>query len=109
MSGDLSLFIRSSMVPVASSVNLAAEGAAAKGTHIGKISIHGRLVDCLYVPTFKQTLLSLGWFLNLGMTQSSTSDGTLSIFSPNNTIYLKFRLAANNLFYLDNDTLTQSA
>ena len=109
MSGDLSLFVRSSMVPITSSINLAAKGASTQGTHMGKISIHGRLIDCLYVPSFKQTLLSLGWFLNLGMTQSSSSDGNLTILSPNNTTYLKFRLDSNNLFYLDQNSTSQSA
>ena len=104
MSGDLSLFIRSSMVPISSHIALAQQGSTAKGTHIGKISIHGKVIDCLYVPSFKQTLLSLGYFLNLGMTSSTSTKGDLTIYTPDNTTYLKFRLSSNNLFYLNTDT-----
>ena len=108
MSGDLSLFIRSSMVPIKSNIKLAQAGSKALGTHIGKISINGKIIDCIYVPTFKQTLLSLGWFLNLGMTTSTNTKGDLSIQLPDNTPFLNFRLTPNNLFYLDT-TNEQSA
>ena len=108
MSGDLSLFIRDSMVPIQSNIKLAQQGSQAKGTHIGKISIQGRIIDCIYVPSFKQTLLSLGWFLNLGMRSTTSTKGDLTLTLPDNSNYLNFRLASNNLFYL-NTTTEQSA
>lgn len=108
MSGDLSLFIRSSMVPIKSNIKLAQAGSKAHGTHIGKISINGKVIDCIYVPTFKQTLLSLGWFLNLGMTTTTSTKGDMLIHLPDNSPYLTFRLTSNNLFYLDT-TNEQSA
>ena len=108
MSGDLSLFIKDSMVPIQSNIKLAQQGSQAKGTHIGKISIQGRIIDCIYVPSFKQTLLSLGWFLNLGMRSTTSTKGDLTLTLPDNSNYLNFRLASNNLFYL-NTTTEQSA
>ena len=108
MTGDLSLFIRDSMVPIQSNIKLAQQGSQAKGTHIGKISIQGKIIDCIYVPSFKQTLLSLGWFLNLGMRSTTSTKGDLTLTLPDNSNYLNFRLASNNLFYL-NTTTEQSA
>ena len=109
MTGDSSLFVQSTMVPHVSKIKLA-DSKSAQSTHMGKINVRGQLLDCLYVPDFTQTLLSLGQFLNSGMTIHTDIAGNIiirQISSPTN--YLQFNLSHSNLLNLDLSTQTHTA
>ena len=70
MSGDLSIFDPSSLVPIKESVGLAESGHAVDATHFGKAYIGGQFIDALYVPSFKQTMVSMGQLEKMGLVYS---------------------------------------
>ena len=99
MSGDKGLFVPSSLSPINESVGLAESGHAVKATHYGKIIVDGELIDSLYVPDFRQTMVSMGQLEKMGLTYKV--EGNLRHFyTPNNSIYLSFNISSNNLYIL---------
>jgi hypothetical protein len=99
MSGDKGLFVPSSLSPIDESVGLAESGHAVKATHYGKIVVDGELIDSLYVPDFRQTMISMGQLEKMGLTYKV--EGNLRHFyTPNNSIYLSFNISSNNLYIL---------
>ena len=108
MSGDKGLFVPSSLSPINESVGLAESGHKAKATHYGKISVGGQLIDALYVPDFRQTMISMGQLEKLGL-RYTVIGNIRNFLTPNNAIFLSFTLAANNLYILSSSTSSNSA
>jgi hypothetical protein len=108
MSGDKSLFVPSSLSPINESVGLAESGHAVKATHFGKICIGGKLIDALYVPDFRQTMVSMGQLEKMGLRYSAL-DNTRNFLTPNGSVFLSFTLATNNLYFLVPPSHTNSA
>ena len=99
MSGDKGLFVPSSLSPIDESVGLAESGHAVKATHYGKIVVDGELVDSLYVPDFRQTMISMGQLEKMGLTYK-VAGNLRHFYTPNDSIYLSFNLSPNNLYIL---------
>ena len=99
MSGDINLFDPRSLTKINETVSLAESGSHAKATPYGKISIGGRMLDALYVPDFKQTMVSMGQLEKMGLRY--TAEGSIRKFlSSNNSVFLSFSLTTNNLYTL---------
>ena len=108
MSGDKGLFVPSSLSPINESVGLAESGHEVKATHYGKISVGGQLIDSLYVPDFRQTMISMGQLEKMGLRY--TAIGNIRNFlTPNNSVFLSFTLATNNLYVLSSSVCSNSA
>jgi len=108
MSGDKGLFVPSSLSPINERVGLAESGHAVEATHYGKISVGGQLIDALYVPDFRQTMISMGQLEKMGLRY--TVIGKIRNFlTPNNSVFLSFTLAANNLYILSSSVCSNSA
>ena len=105
MSGDLSIFDPSSLVPIKESVGLAESGHAVDATHFGKACIGGQFIDALYVPSFKQTMVSMGQLEKMGLVYSVIGN-TRNFLTPNNSIFLSFSLSTNNLYILSSSSST---
>ena len=99
MSGDESIFDASSLVPIHESVGLAESGHAVNATHFGKACIGGKFLDALLVPKFKQTMVSMGQLEKMGLRYTVVGN-IRNFLTPNNSIFLSFSLAANNLYVL---------
>ena len=99
MSGDRSLFDESSLVPIDESVGLAESGISVNATHYGKIHIGNRIIDALYVPDFKQTMVSMGQLEKMGLRYAAMGN-MRNFLTPNGSIFLSFELANNNLYNL---------
>ena len=99
MSGDKGLFVPSSLSPISESVGLAESGHAVKATHYGKIAVDGELIDALYVPDFRQTMISMGQLEKMGLTYK-VAGNLRHFYTPNDSIYLSFNLSPNNLYIL---------
>jgi len=108
MSGDKGLFVPSSLTPINESVGLAESGHEAKATHYGKISVGGQLIDALYVPDFRQTMISMGQLEKMGL-RYTTIGNIRHFLTPNNSVFLSFELAANNLYILSSSISSNSA
>jgi len=100
MSGDLSLFDRSSMKSYKSKISMADSKSTIHSSHSGRIFLNGQSIEALYVPSMRQTLLSLGWFLKKGFKVNNDTQGNLDLSLPTDQFYLSFILSNNNLFYL---------
>ena len=108
MSGDLSIFDPSSLVKITENVGLAESGYAVNATHFGKACIGGRLIDSLYVPSFRQTMVSMGQLEKMGLIYSVVGN-TRNFLTPNKSIFLSFSLAANNLYFLSSSSSSHSS
>ena len=78
-------------------VGLAESGFSSKATHKGKIVIDGKTFDALYVPDFKQTMISMGQLERMGL-QIQTKGNVRSFCTDKGDTYLSFYLAPNNLY-----------
>ena len=57
------------------------------------------MLDALYVPDFKQTMVSMGQLEKMGLRY--TAEGSIRKFlSSNNSVFLSFSLTTNNLYTL---------
>ena len=108
MSGDKGLFVPSSLTSINESVGLAESGHEAKATHYGKISVGGQLIDALYVPDFRQTMISMGQLEKMGL-RYTTIGNIRHFLTPNNSVFLSFELVANNLYILSSSISSNSA
>ena len=108
MSGDKGLFVTSSLSPINESVGLAESGHAVEATHYGKISVGGQLIDALYVPDFRQTMISMGQLEKMGL-RYTVIGNIRNFLTPNNSVFLSFTLAANNLYVLSSSVCSNSA
>ena len=99
MSGDLGLFVQSSLVEIDEDVGLAESGFSSRATHKGKIIIDGKSLDALYVPDFKQTMVSMGQLERMGLIMNS-SGNTRKFVTAKGDTFLTFILAPNNLYPL---------
>ncbi len=99
MSGDIGLFVKSSLVQIDQDVGLAESGFSSKATHKGKIIIDGKALDALYVPDFKQTMISMGQLERMGLHMVS-SGSTRKFCTDKGDTFLSFYLAPNNLYPL---------
>ena len=100
MSGDLGLFIQSTLTPIEESVGLAESGKYARATHKGKIVVDGRTLDALYVPDFKQTMISMGQLERMGLLYTKFSENFRSFVTSGGDIFLSFYVAPDNLYPL---------
>jgi hypothetical protein len=100
MSGDFNLFLPGSLMPKEESVGLAESGYAAQATHYGKLCIQGKLIDALYVPKFKQTMISQGQMEKMGLRYQQVNDFR-DLVTPSGSIFLSFTLTKNNLYELN--------
>jgi hypothetical protein len=82
------------------SVGLAESGYAAQATHYGKLCIQGKLIDALYVPKFKQTMISQGQMEKMGLRYQQVNDFR-DLVTPSGSIFLSFTLTKNNLYELN--------
>ena len=108
MSGDKGLFVPSSLSPINESVGLAESGHQAKATHYGKISVNGHLIDALYVPDFRQTMISMGQLEKMGL-RYTVIGNIRNFLTTNNAVYLSFTLASNNLYILSSSANSASS
>ena len=92
MSGDKGLFVPSSLSPINESVGLAESGHAVKATHYGKISVGGQLIDALYVPDFRQTMIAMGQLEKMGL-RYTTIGNIRHFLTPNNSVFLSFEFS----------------
>ena len=97
MSGDKGLFVESSLVKIDEDVGLAESGFSSKATHKGKIVIDGKTLDALYVPDFKQTMISMGQLERMGL-HIKTKGNVRSFCTDKGDTYLSFYLAPSNLY-----------
>jgi len=100
MSGDYGLFVKSTLVPINEPVGLAESGETAKATHKGKIVVDGQLIDALYVPRFKQTMISMGQLERMGLIYTKVSESTRSFLTDKGDTFMSFFVAPNNLYPL---------
>ena len=103
MSGDVDLFLPSSLKPISHAVGLAQSGKSVAATHYGKLNVNGRLIDALLVPAFKQTMISMGQLEKMGLTYHATGNNR-NFMTPSNSIFLSFSLTSNNLYELNIST-----
>ena len=108
MSGDRSIFVTSSLVPIHETVGLAESGHAVDATHFGKACVGGEFLDALYVPKFKQTMVSMGQLEKMGLRYTVVGN-IRNFLTPNNSIFLSFTLAANNLYVLASSNHSSSS
>ena len=99
MSGDINLFDPQSMTKIDERISLAESGEHANATHFGKMNVGGRWLDALYVPNFKQTMISMGYLEKMGLRYVVEGNIRRFLFS-NNTVFLSFMLTSNNLYTL---------
>jgi hypothetical protein len=104
MSGDFGLFLPESLVPISEAVGLAESGYAAEATHYGKLCIQGKFIDALYVPKFKQTMISLGQMEKLGLRYQEVNNFR-DLVTPSGSIFLSFTLLQSNLYELNDRAL----
>ena len=107
MSGDEGLFLPGSLVKIDEPVSMAESGLSAKATHYGKICLNGHLIDALFVPQFKQTMISLGQLERLGLKYKEVNDFR-DLITPSGSIFLSFTLTNNNLYELNNRNLART-
>lgn len=103
MSGDVGLFLSSSLKPISHAVGLAQSGKSVAATHYGKLNVNGRLIDALLVPAFKQTMISMGQLEKMGLIYHATGNNR-NFITPSNSIFLSFSLTSNNLYELNIST-----
>ena len=99
MSGDINLFDPQSMTKIDEQISLAESGQHTNATHYGKMNIGGRWLDAIYVPNFKQTMVSMGQLEKMGLRYVVEGNIRKFLFS-NNTVFLSFMLTPNNLYTL---------
>ena len=107
MSGDEGLFLPGSLVKIDESVGMAESGLSAKATHYGKLCINGHLIDALFVPQFKQTMISLGQLERLGLKYKEVNNFR-DLVTPSGSIFLSFTLTNNNLYELNDRNLART-
>jgi hypothetical protein len=107
MSGDEGLFLPDSLVKIDETVSMAESGLSAKATHYGKLCLNGHLIDALYVPQFKQTMVSLGQLERLGLKYKEINNFR-DLVTSSNSIFLSFTLTNNNLYVLNNRNLART-
>jgi hypothetical protein len=100
MSGDLGLFIQSTLTPINESVGLAESGKSARATHKGKMVVDGKVLDALYVPDFKQTMISMGQLERMGLVYTKVSENSRSFLTDRGDVFMSFFVAPNNLYPL---------
>jgi hypothetical protein len=107
---DLGLFIESTLVDIDEDVGLAESGQSSKATKKGKIVLDGKAIDAMYVPDFKQTMVSMGQLERMGLTISS-SGNIRKFVTDKGDAFLSFYRAPNNLYPLlsTNNNSTSSA
>ena len=111
LTGDLSLFIKATMRPYKVPVTLADSRKKIYSSHVGKINVAGQIMDAVYVPQMKTTLLSLGHLAKQGILSHSDIEGNihLTLSNPQHTPFLSFSLSNNNLYYLLEPEIAKSA
>ncbi len=98
MSGDLHLSVgpkRPLKIPVTTANN-----SVVYSDHVAKISLGGKLLDCLFVPHFKQTLVSKAALVKLGYLPTTDATGRTNYVDSSGNIFLSFQLSTDNLFHL---------
>ena len=100
MSGDYGLFIHSTLTPINESVMMAESGNSVKATHKGKMVVDGKAIDALYVPDFKQTMISMGQLERMGLVYTRVSENTRSFLTDRGDVFMSFFVAPNNLYPL---------
>jgi hypothetical protein len=97
-SGDIDLFVKSTLVSIDEKVSLSESGFCSKATYFGKINIDGKLIDALFVPSFKQTMISMGQLELQGL--KYTKEGqVVNFLTSSGDIYLSFLHKSDNLYY----------
>ena len=97
-SGDIDLFVKSTLVSIDEKVSLSESGFCSKATYFGKINIDGKLIDALYVPSFKQTMISMGQLELQGL--KYTKEGqVVNFLTSSGDVYLSFLHKSDNLYY----------
>jgi hypothetical protein len=102
MSGDMDQSIgpkRPLKVPIT-----AANNTIAYSSHVAKIFLDGKLLDCLFVPGFHQTLISKGSLVKMGYLPTTNASGRTDYVDSNGRIFLSFQLQNDNLFHLHEHT-----
>jgi hypothetical protein len=98
MSPDRSLFV-GPLTPLAQSKISTAEGSQAAATHSGTIQLDGHRLPCLYVPSFKQTMLAKSYFVRQGYICSTDTHGRTSYTHPTTQTRFDFQLSNDDLFH----------
>ena len=94
------------LIPLAQEVRTA-EGASTGVTASGTILLDGQLLPCLYVPSFKQTMLAKSYFIRSGYTCNTTSSGTTTYKHPDTHARFDFQLSDDDdLFHYVSPKLT---
>jgi hypothetical protein len=99
MSPDRKLFI-GPLIPLDGSEVQTAEGLQTGATHSGTILLDGHHLPCLYVPSFKQTMLAKSFFIRAGYTSSTSSKGKITYTHPHTHARFTFQLSdEDDLFH----------
>ena len=105
MSPDKGLFV-GPLIPLAQEVRTA-EGVSTGVTASGTIQLDGQLLPCLYVPSFKQTMLAKSYFIRSGYTCNTTSSGRTTYKHPDTHVRFDFQLSDDDdLFHYVSSKLT---
>jgi hypothetical protein len=107
MSGDDGLFLPGALVKTDESVGMAEYGLSAKATHYGKLCLNGHLIETLFVPQFKQTMISLGQLERLSLKYKEVNNFS-DLVALSGSIFLSFTLTNDNLYELNNRNLAQT-
>ena len=86
--------------PVKIALGLADDGTTAYATEKGTITLQGKRVEALYVPSFKRTLISRGWLLRMGYLAVNSWEGKTEYHDVEGNVWLTFKISEDNLFYL---------
>ena len=98
MTPDRSLFV-GPLTPLRETSISTAEGSRAAATHTGTIELDGHRLPCLYVPSFKQTMLAKSYFIRAGYICNTNKHGRTSYTHPTTQARFDFQLSNDDLFH----------